>query len=125
ERLSQVQDYYDARREGLGQNQPGIAPYRPLPPEALYFRPEEWAERTAELPLARLTPFAVPESEGQLVIDCEARRGRDFIAERADENANVFEAVVRHIRDLQGAGRRVILGSWSDGSRERLCHVLQ
>src|SRR4051794_27222479 len=125
ERLSQVQDYYDARKSGLGQNQPGVTPYRPLPPDALYFKPEEWAERTAALPLARLTPFAVPESGQRNVIDCEARRGRNFIAERAEEGANVFEAAVRHIRELQGSGHRVILGAWSEGSRERLCHVLQ
>jgi len=125
ERLSQVQDYYDARREGLSQNQPGVAPYRPLPPDALYLKPDEWAARTAALPLARLTPFAMPETTERLVLDCEARRGRNFIAERADENANVFEAVVRHIRDLQTAGKRVILGAWSEGSRERLTHVLQ
>jgi len=125
ERLSQVQDYYDARREGLSQSQPGVAPYRPLPPDALYMRPDEWAARTAALPLARLTPFAMPETTERLVLDCEARRGRNFIAERADESANVFEAVVHHIRDLQTAGKRVILGAWSEGSRERLTHVLQ
>ncbi|MFL5192064.1 MAG: transcription-repair coupling factor, partial [Microvirga sp.] len=125
ERLAQVKDYYDARREGMGQNQSGVAPYRPLPPDALYFKPEEWSERTAGLPLARLTPFALPESAGRLVIDCEARQGRNFIAERADENANVFEAVIRHIRDLQAAKKRVMLGAWTEGSRERLCHVLQ
>jgi transcription-repair coupling factor (superfamily II helicase) len=125
ERLSQVQEYYDARKSGLRQNQAGVAPYRPLPPEALYFTPEEWAERTAALPLARLSAFVLPESTGRPVIDCEARRGRNFVAERAEEGANVFEAAVRHIRDLQGSGRRVVLGAWSDGSRERLCHVLQ
>ncbi|MFL5188202.1 MAG: transcription-repair coupling factor, partial [Microvirga sp.] len=106
-------------------NQSGVAPYRPLPPDALYFKPEEWSERTAGLPLARLTPVALPESAGRLVIDCEARRGRNFIAERADENATVFEAVIRHIRDLQAAKKRVMLGAWTEGSRERLCHVLQ
>jgi transcription-repair coupling factor (superfamily II helicase) len=36
----------------------------------------------------------------------------------------VFQAVIGHIRDLQASGRRVILGAWSEGSRERLCHVL-
>ena len=29
-----------------------------------------------------------------------------------------------HVRALQGQGRRVMLASWSEGSRERLCHVL-
>jgi transcription-repair coupling factor (superfamily II helicase) len=125
ERLAQVKDYFDARHSALGQSQPGVAPYRPLPPEALYLRPEEWAERTTSVSLVRLTPFAIPEAGDRIVVDCEARRGRNFIAERAEEGANVFEAVVHHIRDLQGRGRRVILGAWSEGSRERLCHVLQ
>ena len=124
ERLAQVKDYYDARHAAMGQSQPGVAPYRPLPPDALYLSPQEWADRLAALPVARLTPFAVPEQPGRTVIDCGARRGRSFIAERADENANVFEAAVRHIRTLQAQGRRVVLGAWSEGSRERLCHVL-
>jgi transcription-repair coupling factor (superfamily II helicase) len=71
-----------------------------------------------------MTPFALPETEGRHTVDCGARRGRDFIAERAEENTNVFEAAVVHIRALQGAGKRVVLAAWSDGSRERLCHVL-
>jgi transcription-repair coupling factor (superfamily II helicase) len=124
ERLAQVRDYFEARQGTLGQNQPDVAPYRPLPPEALYMGPDEWADRTAKLSLARLTPFAVPEHEGRIVVDCEARQGRNFIAERAEEGVNIFEAAVRHIRDLQASGRRVLLSAWSEGSRERLCHVL-
>jgi transcription-repair coupling factor (superfamily II helicase) len=61
ERLAQVKDYYDARHAALTQPQPGIAPYKPLAPDALYMGPEEWAERTAQIPLARLTPFALPD----------------------------------------------------------------
>lgn len=124
ERLAQVKDYYDARKSALEKPQAGVAPYRPLPPEALYFKPEEWAERTRDLGLARLTPFAVPDTEGRVVVDCGARRGRTFIAERAEEGTNVFDAAVQHVRALQADGRRVVFAAWSDGSRERLCHVL-
>src|SRR5215208_3871427 len=124
ERLAQVKDYYDARKAALTTPQAGIAPYKPLPPDALYFKPEEWAALTQDLAVARLTPFALPESEGRIVVDCAARRGRDFIAERAEEGTNVFDAAVTHVLALQGRGRRVMLASWSEGSRERLCHVL-
>jgi transcription-repair coupling factor (superfamily II helicase) len=124
ERLGQVQDYYDARAAALKHPQAGVAPYRPLPPDALYFEPEEWAARIGDLPLARLTPFAIPESGGRIVVDCGARRGRNFIAERAEEGANVFDAAVAHVRALQAADKRVLVGVWSEGSRERLCHVL-
>src|SRR3954447_21421964 len=124
ERLAQVKDYYDARKAALATPQPGIAPYKPLPPDALYLKPEEWAALTQDLAVVRVTPFALPESEGRIVVDCAARRGRDFIAERAEEGTNVFDAAVTHVRALQGQGRRVMLASWSEGSRERLCHVL-
>ena len=46
ERLAQVKDYYDARKSALATPQPGIAPYKPLPPDALYLKPEEWAALT-------------------------------------------------------------------------------
>jgi transcription-repair coupling factor (superfamily II helicase) len=58
------------------------------------------------------------------VINLGARKGRIFAAERADENANVFDAAVGHVRTLQGAGKRVVLASWTDGSRDRLAGVM-
>ena len=125
ERLAQVQDYFDARAASIGRADEGVSPYRPLKPDALYLGPEEWAKRLGDLPLARLTPFARAESGASRVIDLEARRGRDFIAERTDPNANVFQAAVEHIRALKEKGRRVLVGAWSEGSRERLCHVLE
>jgi transcription-repair coupling factor (superfamily II helicase) len=70
---------------------------------------------------SRLSPRR--RAEG-LVVDAGGKPGRNFAPERADDNANVFEAAIAHIRDLQGAGTRVIVAGWSDGSRERLSHVL-
>lgn len=128
ERLSQIQDYYDARKTVMDKGGAPGAPYKPLPPEMLYLTPEEWAERIAAAPVARLTPFAQPEGAGRAVVDLGARQGRSFSAERAQEGesgaSNVFDAAVAHIRALQGDGKRVILSAWSDGSRERLAHVL-
>lgn len=126
ERLGQVKDYYEARQQALSQARTGgVAPYLPLKPDLLYFKPDELKTQLSSRALVRQTPFAVPEQPGQIIMDCKARRGRNFIAERADEEANVFAGVVKHIRGLQSDGKRVVLGAWSDGSRERLCHVLQ
>ena len=36
----------------------------------------------------------------------------------------MFDAAVQHVRALQAADKRVVVGAWSEGSRERLCHVL-
>lgn len=125
ERLVQIKDYYEARRQLMADQQAGVAPYLPLPPEQLYLTNDEIAGCLKSRSNIRLTPFAVPTDAGALVLDCGARAGRSFIAERSDEEANVFNSVVQHIRSQQGSGKRIILSAWSDGSRERLCNVLQ
>src|SRR3954468_23782627 len=53
-RLAQIKDYYDARKGALERPQAGVAPYKPLPPDALYLGPQEWAERVGRLAPARL-----------------------------------------------------------------------
>jgi transcription-repair coupling factor (superfamily II helicase) len=123
ERLAQIKDYYDARRMALGKTGEGV-PYKPLPPDRLYIAPEDWRRRLDEAPLARFTPFSVLAGPGRDVIDCGGKQGYNFAAERAAEDANVFDAVVRHIRGRQADGQRVIVAGWTDGSRERLGAVL-
>ncbi len=58
------------------------------------------------------------------IVDCGGRVGRTFAPERQAEAANVFDAAVAHIKDLRKRGLNVIVAGWSDGSRERLSHVL-
>jgi transcription-repair coupling factor (superfamily II helicase) len=122
ERLAQIADYYQARKSAYEEDA-AKANYRPLRPDRLYLSPDEWRGRLAKAPVARLTPFAAPPGAAN-VVDCGARVGRNFAPERQDENVNVFEAAVAHIRALRERGQRVIVAGWTDGSRERLSHVL-
>jgi transcription-repair coupling factor (superfamily II helicase) len=124
ERLTQVRDYHDARKQALETGTHGGVPYKPLQPDALYLSDAEWRSALEAAPVARVTPFAVPPSEAKLIVDCGAREGRSFAPERAQDGTNVFDAVVAHIRERQQAGKRVALAAWSDGSRDRLSHVL-
>jgi transcription-repair coupling factor (superfamily II helicase) len=121
ERFTQIADYFQARKAAYDED-PAKANYRPLKPDRLYLSQEEWRKRLAGAPLARLTPFAA--APGEEALDCGGRAGRNFLPERQDENANVFDAAVAHIRALRDHGRRVIVAGWTDGSRERLSHVL-
>jgi transcription-repair coupling factor (superfamily II helicase) len=122
ERFAQIADYYEARRQALG---PGMSgpPYRPLPPDRLYFAEAEWKAVLGDAALAGLTPFAVPE-EGGGVIDIGARQGRSFAPERAAPGGQVFEALTQHVAALQADRKRVVVALWSEGSRERMSHVL-
>ena len=122
ERLATIKDYFDARK-AAHEEAPGKSAYKPLPPDALYLGPGEWRARLEGANVVRVTPFAVPEG-GREVIDCGGRVGHNFAAERADESANVFDALAAHVAMLRADKKRVIIAGWSDGSRERLSHVL-
>jgi transcription-repair coupling factor (superfamily II helicase) len=125
ERFAQIADYYDARRQDLAQGSEKSAglSYKPLPPDRLYLGKEEWRERLDCGKLARLVPFAAPEGAGA-AIDAATRQGRNFAPERAQPDANVFDAVKEHVNALQAAGKRVVFALWSDGARDRMSHVL-
>jgi transcription-repair coupling factor (superfamily II helicase) len=121
ERFKQIIDYYEARRDALEHPGGGVI-YKPLPPDRLYLTAEEWSKQLGAAPLARLTPFAVPEDGG--VIDAGARQGRNFAPERNDAAVNVFEAVVAHVQALQSNRKKVVIALWSEGSRDRMASML-
>ena len=122
ERIALIADNYAARRSAYAEA-PGKSDYKPLPPARLYLSQDEWTESLSPSPLARLTPFeASPDARN--VIDCGGRTGRNFAPERQNESANVFDAAVAHVRALRERDLNVIVAGWSDGSRERISHVL-
>jgi transcription-repair coupling factor (superfamily II helicase) len=120
ERHEQIKDYYDARKEAFDAGQSPL--YKPLPPERLYLTEKEWKRALQDLSVARVTPFAVPDS-GR-VFDPEIRAGRSFAPERTGQNESLFGAVVTHIRAKQAEGKRTLIAAWSEGSRDRISQVL-
>lgn len=122
ERISLINDYYDARHNVPAGT--GGVPYKPLPPQRLYLTEEEWRDRLERSKVARMTPFAVPEQDGS-VVDIGTRQGHNFAADRAEQNANVFDAVTRHVAGLQRDNKNVVVALWSEGARDRMSHVLR
>jgi len=120
ERIDQIADYYAARKEAFDAGQMPL--YKPLPAERLYLTGNEWELRLKQTSVARISPFAAPESGGR-VVDPALRQGRSFAPERAAPSGNVFEAASAHIRAKQSEGKKVLVASWSEGSRERLMQV--
>jgi transcription-repair coupling factor (superfamily II helicase) len=120
ERLAQIADYFGARKEALAANQQPV--YRPLPPDRLYLAPAEWDRLLGEVALARLNPFGVPDEKNTL--DAGGKPGRNFAPERADESKNLFQAAADHARELLAQDKRVVFAAWTEGSRERLGHLL-
>ncbi|WP_428380148.1 transcription-repair coupling factor [Methylocystis sp.] len=121
ERCKQIEDYYDARKYAHDLD-PAASSYKPLEPRELYLSLEEWRGAVAQRPAAQFSPFSA--HDGEKAIDCGARLGRDFGPERNTPDVNVFQAAADHVQALRDAGRKVVVAGWSDGSCERLGHVL-
>ncbi|KEQ52452.1 transcription-repair coupling factor [Sphingobium chlorophenolicum] len=117
-RFEAIRDYH-ANRVQAKSSDPGA--YRPLEPAALYLDSAEWDGLVHEWPMHATTPFHEPESAS--VIDFAVDGPRDFAPERA-QNANVYEAVGKHIASLQRAKKKVVIASYSGGARERLSGLL-
>jgi transcription-repair coupling factor (superfamily II helicase) len=119
-RWATVSDYYQARLDAKPTSFGDAPVYKPLPPEQLYLSPSEWDAALERRRVAAFSPFV----EGEGARDAEGRQGRDFAPERTAE-ANVYDALREHIRAEQAAGQRVLIASYSAGSRERLSLVLK
>jgi transcription-repair coupling factor (superfamily II helicase) len=143
ERLSTIGEYYAARRDvmessagkALGGTWEGAA-YKPLSADRLYLTAAEWQTKSSARPLGRLEPFPQaerPTAAGDRVASLDARRGRNFAPERG-RGEDVFAALQSHIRELQGrpsqmgtargGPARVLISAFTQGSRERLRHLL-
>ena len=122
ERIAQIKDYYEARKEALAEQERDALQAAAAGP-ALSARSR--MGRTAEDRGAGAAD-AVRGAGGRA-----ARRsmsapapGHNFRRERAENAAGVFDAVSRHVQALQAAGKRVVIALWSEGARERMKHVL-
>ena len=127
-RLELIREYFLARRAMLGKGEEGAAAYNPVPPERTYLEPDEWASRLAARVVAECSPFAAPDRApaGMVeVADAGGRAGRDFSDVRVRPDANVYEALKAHVAEQVGAGRRVLLTAFSEGSRDRLAAVMR
>lgn len=121
ERAAQVKDYYESR---MIPPPKGSAPYNPLPPERLYLDIAQLEAALSVRDVRRMTVFG--EAAGNnAMLDAGAKTGRSFALERASEGVNVWDAVRTHVDGLLAANIKPILAAWTDGSAERLGHVLQ
>ncbi|MES2326617.1 MAG: transcription-repair coupling factor [Pseudomonadota bacterium] len=118
-RREAIEDYYQNRVRAM-EGQPGS--YRPLEPGALYLTKAEWENVEAERPIHLASPF--PEPGSDRVIEFGVQAALDFGPERAQQ-ANVYEAVAKHIAALRRSGHKVVLASYTRGARERLAGLLE
>lgn len=119
-RLDLIQEHYTARRTiWEGKVSESIA-YKPLLPAMLYPEPSEVEAWWRRHPLFSLTPFTAPNA-----LNAEGKAGRNFAEARSRQDLSLFDSVVSHIHLERELGRRVLIASYSAGSRDRLTGLLR
>ncbi len=118
QRLAQVREFHQARVAAQKTREEGGAPYRPLPPELLYLPEVEWEALLATRPSALLNPFQAPDGQ-----DLGVRPAPDFAHARAAASG-LYQAVQAAFAAAAAAGQRVVVAGLSEGSRDRLGHLL-
>lgn len=113
-RLELIQDYYAARNSKIpGDKSPG---YNPIPPQLLYLAAAEWEKYLHKQSTYRTTPFSDSNE-----LDYSCRVAPDFTAAR--QQGTVFQDLQQLI--LTRTNKQLILSAMTDGSRERLHHLLK
>ena len=122
EREKLINDYYEARVNPLPTATGGQS-YKALPPDKLYIKLDDIEAHTINFKQRLLSPF-VSGSEGA-ILNLASKPSRDFAPERADTNINVWISLRDYVRELKKNKKDVIIAAWTEGSAERLAHVLQ
>ncbi|KPB01385.1 transcription-repair coupling factor [Ahrensia marina] len=126
ERRAQIEDHYDSRRTSLENAKNGQGtPYKPLAPDLLYIGKSEFEASLTARTRINITPFDEPESDTRSIVSLASKTGRNFSAERATPNLNVFEIAARYIADRRADNKRTLLTGWSEGSLGRLRQILE
>ena len=122
ERLAQIKDYYEARKEALAEHERHALQAAAAGPA---LSAGSRMGRAAEDRGAGAADAVRGAGGGRRDGRCRrARRATTFPPERAENAAGVFDAVSKHVQALQAAGKRVVIALWSEGARERMKHVL-
>ncbi|MEF2072292.1 transcription-repair coupling factor [Consotaella aegiceratis] len=125
ERRKTIDDHYQARRQSVAEGSADSVPYHPVEPDALYLSEDELAGGLASADPIRLSAYATTDAGTPETYNLDVVRGRNFAGERQAGDVNVFEAAVAHIASQRASGKRVVVAAWSEGSRDRLCQVLE
>ncbi|MBN41936.1 MAG: transcription-repair coupling factor [Alphaproteobacteria bacterium] len=122
ERFDQIADYFTARANVLSSDQ-DETPYNPLPPDALYIGPDEWADLCETRTVIRLDGFEAPKNS-KWDHSFSGRRTIDFSEARNRADTNLFDAVRTRIRNEQSQGQSVVIACHTNGSRDRMVQLL-
>lgn len=122
ERLAQIDDYYTARHEAMAAQKFNASPIRPCPVEMLYLSLDEWKQNCASVRQRLMSPFSLADHKEHL--NLPAKPCRNFAAERAQGDINIFDCLIEHLGAQTKAGKQIVIDCLSDGARSRMAGLI-
>ncbi len=122
ERRAQIEDYYNARHEAIEAQKFNVSPIRPCPVEMLYLPLDDWKQNCASVCQRLVTPFSLADHAAH--INLPAKACRNFAAERAQGDINIFDCLIEHLGAQTRAGKNIIIDCLSDGARSRMAGLI-
>jgi len=126
-RFEQINEYYEARRALMTASARDGTPYKPLPPDRLYLTERDWraALKPSSLGAFDASPAPPIGEAGSDRVEAGGRPGHGFAEARVRPDVNLFDAVREHFDALIAGGSRVVVTTYSTGSRDRLKGLLR
>ena len=122
-RLELITEYFQARLDVAKSTAGDTTVYRPVPPATMFLDAAEWRANLDRRAVAMLSPFSKP-GDGPGQADLGGVRGRDFADVRVRPDANVYDAVAKHLASLTADGVKPLIAAFSEGSADRLRGLL-
>ena len=119
ERIQMAVDYYGARMQAGGGD---VQQAKVLEPTKLYVAETELNTILQDRIAVEFHPYDAPDGADHLF--GRSKGGRDFAVERANPGANVFDAVVSHVKGLGQQNKKIIFACWTTGSADRMSAML-
>ena len=136
DRMKQIKDFFQARKtlekasqktqkQKAGSTDISLSGsiYYALSPEYLYISDKSWDSFKERIGFDILSPFGGPDLPD--LRDYNGRKGRDFSSVRSLPDGDVLGDLKQHIEDLRDPKRRIIISSFTQGSRSRIKDLLQ
>ena len=114
-------DYYKARLEALEiKSMNEVDAYRPVMPDLLYLRPEQFEQTLKNRSCIRFTQLSVPADER--IVNVGVLPARDFSFNKSISAGKVYEELKNYLTEYKKLKR--IIFAYSEGSRERLFSLM-
>ncbi len=119
ERLEQIAEYYEARKNSTKTKQYGVTPYPALPPDSLYLTQYDWEARTRDRIVITLKQFIAAGEAYNL----NYHPARNFAAGKLTGEA-LFDDLRDYVVTQRSRGSSTLIACYSVGSRERIATML-